>query len=157
MTFQADFHKIILMMDKKSLALSYFSNHYNCSQSVLAAYAQDFGLSEEIALKISCGFGAGMGRLQETCGAISGAFMVLGLKYGKSKDHEENLKELTYEKVREFSKIFKLKYESLKCIDLIGVDISKKDGLELARNNHLFDKLCTQYISEVIDILEGIL
>ncbi len=68
-------------MDKEKKGIDCFKNGFNCSQSVLTAFAGDFDLDEVTALKVAGGFGAGMGRLMETCGAVSGAYMVLGLKY----------------------------------------------------------------------------
>ena len=67
-------------MDKVSHALSTFDSGFNCSQSVLTAFCNEFGLHDEPAFRIACGFGGGMGRMAKTCGAVTGAFMVIGLK-----------------------------------------------------------------------------
>jgi len=71
------------MSEKTELAAHYHDTGYGCGQAVLAPFAEDYGLSEELALKISTGFGSGMGRMFEVCGALTGAFMVIGLKHGK--------------------------------------------------------------------------
>ena len=71
-------------------AVDLFENKYNCAQSVLTAFGPQFELEPEITLKIACGFGAGMGRLQETCGAVTGAFMVIGLKKNWSRATRRN-------------------------------------------------------------------
>ena len=68
-------------MNKVEKSLDYFKNGFNCSQALLATFAADFGLSEEVALKVATQFGGGA-RKGEMCGAVSGALMVLGLKYG---------------------------------------------------------------------------
>ena len=60
-------------------AVACFNNGFNCAQAIFTAYCDELGLDEETALKIACGFGAGMGRLQETCGAVSGAYLAIGL------------------------------------------------------------------------------
>ena len=59
-------------------AIGFFENGYNCSQSVLMAYADLYGIDQETATKIASSFGGGMGRLREVCGAVTGMFMVLG-------------------------------------------------------------------------------
>ena len=81
------------MMLKEMIAINYFRNGFNCAQSVLASYKDKININEDDLLKISCAFGAGMGRMQETCGAVSGAYMVLGLKYGKYKKDDNETRE----------------------------------------------------------------
>jgi len=70
------------MSVKLEQAVNIFKEGSNCSQAVISVYAEDFGLSRKMALKIAQVFGAGMGQMAQTCGAVTGAFMVLGLKYG---------------------------------------------------------------------------
>ena len=70
-------------MSKVDEAIECFYSGYSCSQAVLSAYCEDLGLDKETAMKISCGFGAGMARLGATCGAVTGAYIAIGLKYGK--------------------------------------------------------------------------
>jgi C_GCAxxG_C_C family probable redox protein len=144
-------------MTNSEKAVSYFKGSFNCAQSVFATFAPQFGIPETDAFKIACPFGAGMGRMQETCGAVSGAFMVIGLKYGKYLAEDKASKEITYEKVREFSKKFTELNNSLKCRDLIGVDLSTMDGLELAKEREVFEKLCVKYLQNAVTILEEIL
>jgi C_GCAxxG_C_C family probable redox protein len=144
-------------MTNSEKAVSHFRNSFNCSQSVFATFAPQFGIPETDAFKIACPFGAGMGRMQETCGAVTGAFMVIGLKHGKYNVDDKVSKEITYEKVREFSKKFNEQNNSLKCRDLIGVDLSTMDGLELAKEKEVFEKLCVKYIQDTVGILEEII
>src|SRR4030042_5812413 len=110
-------------MNKEQTGVDYFRNGFNCSQSVLISFAKDFNLDEITALKLSCGFGAGMGRLMETCGAVSGAYMVLGLKYGKHKKEDDQSKDKTYSLVREFDKKFREKLKTTKCGELLNCDL----------------------------------
>jgi hypothetical protein len=72
-------------IDKISHALSVFDSGFNCSQSVLTAFCNEFGLQDEPGFRIACAFGGGMGRMAKTCGAVTGAFMVIGLKYGQTQ------------------------------------------------------------------------
>lgn len=93
-----------------------FKNGYNCSQAVFCAFAEDLGLSEEMAARISIGLGGGVGRMREVCGAISGAAMVVGLakpQYDKAK---------AYEMVREIVAEFKKTNSSIICKELLGLN-----------------------------------
>ncbi|HSV95916.1 MAG TPA: C-GCAxxG-C-C family protein [Spirochaetota bacterium] len=141
-------------MDKKRKALGLFSDHFNCSQSVFAAFAAEFGLKEEAALKIACAFGAGIARTQGVCGAVTGAFMVLGLRHGKYLADDETAKELTYARAREFAADFSRIHGSTICRELIGVDISTSEGLLHARDTGLFEKRCTMFVRDAVSLLE---
>ena len=80
------------MSSKTETALQKFESGYNCAQSVLLAYCDDVNIDKSTALKISCGFGAGMGRKQEVCGAVTGGIIIIGAKHGKdSQGDEENI------------------------------------------------------------------
>jgi len=114
-------------MTKSVKAISYFKNSFNCAQSVFATFAPQFRIPETNAFKIACPFSAGMGRMQETCGDVTGAFMVSGLKYGKFIAEDKISKEITYEKVREFSKRFQELNQKLIRRNLIVIDISTKE------------------------------
>lgn len=141
-------------MDKKQKALGLFSSHFNCSQSVFAAFAADYGLEEESALKTACAFGAGMARTQGICGAVTGAYMVLGLRHGEYLAEDETGKELTYEKAREFAAAFSRMHGSTICRDLIGIDISTPEGLLHARDTGLFEKRCAVLVRDAVTLLE---
>ena len=84
-------------MDRAEKALDYFDNHFNCSQSVLTSFADELGLTEDESLRVASAFGGGMGRQQFTCGAVTGASMAIGLKFGKGKNDKEDNKTDTYE------------------------------------------------------------
>ena len=81
------------MNTKPEQAVNNFREGSNCSQAVISVYAEQLGLSRKTALKIAQGFGGGMGRMTKTCGAVTGAFMVLGLKYGNADIHDKEAKE----------------------------------------------------------------
>jgi C_GCAxxG_C_C family probable redox protein len=138
------------------LATARFAEGYNCSQAVLSAYADRFGLDGETALKIASGFGGGMGRMAETCGAVTGALMVLGWKYGAASPDRE-AKERVYEQVREFAKRFAARHGSLACRDLLGCDISTAGGYDVARERNLFATTCPQFVRDAAEILDDML
>ena len=120
-------------MNKVEQAVSCFKEGFNCAQAICSAYSQEYGLDQKTALKVSCGFGAGMGCMAETCGAVTGAYMVIGLKYGRSDILDLSAKEKTYILVREFSDKFKSRNGSIVCKELLGVDISTTEGMKAAK------------------------
>ncbi len=144
-------------MDKADRAVSSFKEGFNCSQSVLSTYSKLFGLNHETALKIAQAFGGGMARMGQTCGAVTGAFMVIGLKHGKVKAEDEEAKEKTYEIVREFVKRFKSLHGSIMCKDLLGHDLDTPEGLEQVEEKQLFETLCPEFVQNAVEILEKLL
>ena len=95
--------RIILPMTHADTAAAVFSQGFACSQAVLSAYAAEHGLDKDAALKVSAGFGGGMGRMAQTCGAVTGAYMVLGLKHGAVSGQDQDAKQKTCRLVREFA------------------------------------------------------
>ena len=100
-------------------AVKMFEEGFICSQAVFAAFADDFGLDKNLALKISNGFGGGIARNQHVCGAVSGAIMLIGLKYGKTESADSASHEKTYETVNRFIDIFIEKNGAINCLDLL--------------------------------------
>ena len=134
-----------------------FGERFNCAQAVLAAYAEDLGLDRETALKIASPFGAGMARMGETCGAVTGAFMAIGLKYGRTRSDDEAAKEKTYELMHEFVKRFKERNTSILCNVLLGFDISTPEGRERAAEKDTHANVCPKYVQDAAEILEDLL
>ena len=135
-------------------AVARFDDGYSCAQAVFSAYAEKLGMDRQTALKVSAGFGGGMGRMGETCGAITGAFMALGLKYG-GPDSES--KDKTYELVRELADRFRARHGSLECRELLGCDVSTPEGRQRAKEQGLHSTVCTQIVRDAAEILEGLL
>jgi C_GCAxxG_C_C family probable redox protein len=144
-------------MDKTEIGNKSFTGGFNCSQSVLTAFSDSYGLDRKTALRLSCGFGAGFGREQEICGAVSGAVMVIGLKYGQQEAEDSDSKEKTYSAVSEFLKSFKGIHRSLKCSELTGCDLKTESGKNSFRDDKLKEKVCAKCISDAIGILETML
>jgi C_GCAxxG_C_C family probable redox protein len=124
---------------------------------VLASFAPEFGLDRETALKVACGLGAGFACLGETCGAVTGGIMVIGLRYGQTRSDDTTAKAKTYETARHFIAGFKEQHGTIICRDLIGCDISTPEGLAWARERGLFRDICTRYVREAVEILEPML
>lgn len=144
------------MSKKSEQAVEWFKNGFNCSQAVLGSYGREFGLDCEQAFKVATGFGGGM-RMAETCGAVTGAFMVLGLKYGNTTADDKESKAKTYERIVEYTRRFKARNGSVRCRELLGCDISTPEGMEKARKNELFDSVCPKMVRDAAEILEEII
>jgi len=114
----------------------------------------EFGLDKALALKVASGFGAGMGRQCETCGAVTGAYMVIGLKYGHVNSEDTEGKEKTYALIREFAKRFKERNQSTVCEELLGVNIVTGDHDFAVQQ---VKKLCPKMVRDSAEILEELL
>jgi C_GCAxxG_C_C family probable redox protein len=144
-------------MNRSEKALRYFNNSFNCSQSVLTAFAPDLGISEDDSLKIACAFGAGMGRKQLTCGAVTGALMALGLQNGKALHDDESRKQRTYALTNEFCDAFMKKNGSLNCRELLlGLDMNDPDDNLKIKELDLHDTHCSRFVKDAVDIVEKI-
>ncbi|OPY27681.1 MAG: putative redox-active protein (C_GCAxxG_C_C) [Methanocella sp. PtaU1.Bin125] len=145
-------------MSKADDAVSCFSRGFNCSQAVFSAFSEENGMSREDALKVACAFGAGMGRMGATCGAVTGAFMALGLKYGKYKEGDEAAKEKTYALVNEFAKRFKARNGTIVCKELLeGCDLATSEGAKTFKEQGFHAKRCTKYVRDAAEILEDLM
>ncbi len=146
-----------IMSSRTDTAIQYFSNTFNCSQSVFGAFCEDLGLDRELGFKLACGFGSGMGCTGETCGAVTGAVMAISLKYGQSKPGQTEDKFKTYGLVSEFAKRFREVYGSLGCTDLIGYDLTSPEQVALAREKGIFKTVCAELVKKAVEITEDIL
>ena len=139
---------------KAEKAINYFKSGYNCAQSVLAAFKDYLGFDENLALEISVGFGGGMGRLQEKCGAVTGAFMVMGLYSSKLHQDNINRKNHSYAMIQQFDQKFKSIHHTTQCSELLKCDLRSEEGHAFAIENKLFEKVCEKCITDAIGIVE---
>ena len=144
-------------MSKTDQAVSLFKKGYNCSQSVFSVFAEQFGIDRETALKIAGGFGGGMGRMGEVCGALTGAFMAIGLQFSEGSQETLDSKVRMYEKVRELAAQFKARHGSIRCFDLLGCDISTPEGHDMAVEQGLFRLKCVNYVRDAAGMLDDML
>lgn len=143
------------IMDHKEKALGYFGRRLHCSQAVLAAFADECGITEEQALKLGSCFGSGM-RQGEVCGACTGALMVLGLLYGFDGSNPED--KLRADRVNDqMMKRFAEKCGSYRCNVILGCDISTPEGVQYALEKRLFTELCPRMVSNAVEVLEEII
>ena len=141
-------------MTHEEKALSYFQDKFHCSQSVLAAYAEELGLTEEQVLKIAYCLNSGM-RKGEVCGACSGALLVLGMKYGQSKKEDLESRTRANQKTVEFLEQFERENGSYICNDLLGCDIATTEGIQYAVEHKCFTEVCPKMVASAVKILEN--
>lgn len=144
-------------MSKAKEAEKQFKKGFSCAPAVLSAYSEQFGLEKELALKIACGFGGGIGRMGRTCGAVTGAVMVIGLKHGQADVADDESRQKTHELVRKFIDKFTTLHGSVECRELIGYDLSNPRELRAARKSGVFEGKCAGFVYDAACILEDVL
>ncbi len=144
-------------MNKVECSEQCFLSGFNCAQAVFSTYSGELGLDPEIALKIAGSFGGGMGLIGETCGAVTGAIMLIGLKYGKVRVDDTAAKEKTYALVQEYKRQFVELNGSVRCKELLGYDISIPEEMSTAGEKNLFKTLCPKLVKDSAEIVEKLL
>lgn len=144
-------------MNKTEKATATFKEGFSCSQAVFSTFAKELGADESTVLKLSDAFGGGMGRMALTCGAVAGAFMVIGLKYGRTSAHDGEAKQKTANLVREFAQKFEERNKSIVCKELLDCDISTDEGSKYAKESNLTGTICPKLVTDAVEILEEIL
>jgi C_GCAxxG_C_C family probable redox protein len=143
-----------MVKDHLTEAVELFKSGFHCSQAVLAAFSEEFGLPRETALKISCPFGGGLGGYGSTCGALTGAMMAIGLKYGTTKATDIEAKKLSREKARKLIETFESVHGSSICNELVGFDRSNLSGADLMAKLPYFYTTCPKFLETVVSFLE---
>jgi C_GCAxxG_C_C family probable redox protein len=133
------------------------SRKANCSQSVFTAFNEELGLDDKTALSIAQGFGGGMGHTSGTCGAVTGAYMALGLANPASKENPRQSIDKTYSLMAEFNLQFKQLHGSTNCTELLKYDLSKPEQTAKAREAGLFTTKCPVLVSDAVTIVEKLL
>ena len=142
-------------MNHTDKAQEYFSNNFNCSQAVFTTFATEMGIDEELALKIATQFGGGA-RKGEMCGAVSGALMELGLKYGHCHSDNAEEKAKAYQISEDFMNRFIQKNGTVVCRELLGYDLSEPEDMEKIIELNLFKTTCPEMIrcaTEIVDVM----
>lgn len=145
----------IASSEKARKSMELFRQGYNCSQAVVGAWADEMGMDFETAIKVSSGFGGGMGRLREVCGSVSGAFMVLGMRYSTGLPDPQSKKEM-YEKIQAFAARFKEenKFNSIVCREILGLT-GKSNPTPAERTDEYYKKRpCPELIALSSALLE---
>ena len=133
-----------------------FLSGYNCAQSVLLSFADDLKFSKELAQKMAAGFGGGMGKQQETCGAVTGAIMVLGLLKGEEVNNNDELKAASYGAVKDLTKGFVAEFKTTQCKDLIGCDLNTPEGAARFKDEKIMETTCADCVKKAVEIVEDL-
>ena len=142
-------------MTRREAAMANFMKGYNCSQSVVLAFADMIDIDEATLSKLSSSFGGGMGRLREVCGSVSGMFMVAGLLYGYDGPETGQVKADHYARIQELAKRFEEKHGSIVCRELLGLSVRHDIPVPEARTSEYYKKRpCPEIIGDAAEILE---
>lgn len=144
-------------MTKPETAVALFREGFSCSQGVFAAFAADLGLDRETALKLAQPFGGGIARRADWCGALTGAFLAVGLKHGRVRAEDAAARDLTYALVNELVRRFEAAHGAVRCRDLLGCDIGTPEGQKLAEDRKLHQTICERLVRDAAVLLEEIL
>ena len=139
-------------------AVELFTSGCNCAQSLFGAFAEECGTAPEYAMRLCSSFGGGMGRLREVCGAVTGAFMVLGLRLGAADPNRYADKAEQYERVQRFAKVFEQRFGSYLCRDLLGLELQREEPAPSERTpEYYLQRPCALYIAYAAALLEQML
>ena len=150
-----DTEQEILEKNHSELAMAYFKEGYNCSQSVFMAFCDGYDIDFEMAVKISSSFGGGMGRLREVCGAVSGMFLVVGMIYGYTDPRNHIAKTEHYKRIQYLAKEFEKETHSIICRELLGLKEGKDSPIPELRSAEYYKKRpCIELVGLAADILD---
>ena len=144
-------------MSRTDDALALFRSGFSCSQAVFCAFAGEGGLDRETALRLAQPFGGGIAGGGDWCGALTGAFLAAGLKYGRVRPEDAAAKEKTYAVVRELTARFTARHGGFKCRDLLGCDIGTPEGRRKADELKLHQTKCEDLVAGAVALLEELL
>jgi C_GCAxxG_C_C family probable redox protein len=144
-------------MNRPSAAREYMLAKNNCAQAIVATYAPQIGFSEDDLIHMAFPFGAGFGMQGLICGALSGAAMILGAKYGKILQGDEHYAEQVYGITLALFEQFRKINGTILCRELIHLDLSKPEGLAEAQKRGVFTAQCPDYVYQTSEILEKLL
>jgi len=140
---------------KSDESVQVYQSGFNCSQAVFVPFAKAHGLSEEIGSRIGSSFGGGMGKMQETCGAVTGAFMAIGLKHGFTKSDDHAQKEIVLARTKDFIAKFKAEFGTLLCKELLGCDLNTAEGQKFHKDHNQRDLICAKCVKFAASVVEG--
>jgi len=145
-----------LSMSRSEIVQKKMQEGFNCAQAVVSAFAPEMGLDNNTALKLSGAFGGGLAHQGHLCGAVSGAFVVLGMHLIIPTSGLAS-REQGYAVGERFIKAFKARNQSIECRQLIDCDLSTPDGLRWFQNAGIFQMVCPGWVIDAVEILEELL
>lgn len=143
-------------MTKGEKAKALFLEGYNCAQAVFGAFCEDFGLDSETAMKLSSGFGGGMGRLREVCGAVSGMFMVFDMNHGYTSPKAKEEKMELYRHIQTLAHEFEADNGSIICRELLGLQEKSSIPVPENRTKEYYKKRpCAELVEFAADLVDS--
>lgn len=140
-------------ISRKDLAMKYFTEGYNCAQSVALAFSDLVDIDKTVLARLSSSFGGGMGRLREVCGAVTGMFMIAGILYGYGDNETGEAKAEHYALIQELAKEFEAKCGSYICRDLLDTE-GRESPIPSARTKEYYEKRpCSELVGIAAEIL----
>lgn len=143
-------------MTHEEIATKLFEEKYHCSQAVLGAFAEEFGMDMKTALKLGGCFGGGMCK-GEVCGACVGALMALGLKYGQCETEDLVNRAKANEVAVALLEQFKAENGSYICKELLSCDLSVPEGKAYAIEHNLFTEFCPKMVVSAVKLAEKLM
>lgn len=145
-------------MKHDELAAELFCSGCNCAQAVFGAFCDVTGMEKETALRLASSFGAGMGRMRETCGAVTGMFMVLGMVYGGDEKSSQEEKGAHYARVQELAAAFRERHGTIKCSELLEGLITDTSPMPEARAESYYKaRPCVRFVVTAAKLLDDYL
>lgn len=139
--------------DAAAQAVDTFRNGINCTQAILSSWGARHGLDGETAMKLGGAFGSGM-NMGETCGAVTGALMVIGLRHARVSKAGFLSRDRTERETIAFIERFKARNGTVLCKELLGCDLGTPQGRAIARRDRSFKTRCPQFVRDAAEILE---
>ncbi len=144
-------------MSRIQSAVCSFKENLDCAQALLSTYGPELGLDRETAIRVADAFGGGMGRMGETCGAVTGALMVLSLRHGGRATGAAQERRMIHSFVNEFVRRFSSRNGSTVCRELLHCDISNPEVFNSRKTRKLFETACPKYVRDAAEIIEDLL
>ena len=142
--------------NRSESARQQFLKSMSCSQAILETYGPDLGLPVSQARRVAAAFAGGMGMGSE-CGAITGAYMVIGMKHGKTTESDSRADNETFKRLAEFNRQFKARHKYLTCSELLETDMGTPEGVKAASAKGYFSSRCPGFVKSAAEILEKVL
>jgi C_GCAxxG_C_C family probable redox protein len=134
-------------------AVDTFNHGINCTQAILSTWGSRHGLDRDTAMKLGGAFGSGM-NMGETCGAVTGALMVIGLRHAKVSRAGFLSRDRTERETLDFIERFKMRNGTVSCKELLGCDLGTPAGRAAAKRDKSFKTRCPKFVRDAAEILE---
>ncbi len=141
-------------MKHKKDAEALFTGGFNCAQAVLAAYGVELGLDRDAALKLASPLGEGIARMGQVCGAVTGALMVIGLRFGAANSWNKIPTARVQKRAEQFLEKFKKIQCSVNCFEILDRELRNAEGRKEAKREKVFETRCVKHVRDASEILD---